>query len=366
MKTKMDYINEMEKSNVLLQRELSFPEYAEQLITFQDVVCKMIAGDAYHEGMRIDEATFIMESTARQKGLRSEQAVHNGVLTMRKLSKEMAITMSGIKGENLVSRTLEFMARPNTRVFKNVYVTDGQDQTELDAVVLTDSGIIILEIKKIKSDITITEDGRMVFPGNECHDDMPLCDKMALKRRLLKSHIENKLASKGVDIPVYVDSYIVFSAPKGQFVYIDDRYHREKHCFRTGLNKKLENYLGCAYYKNDELEQLGDIISEMETNVKRFETTLNFDEVRQSLAEAMTILQNAEASEKREASVSTKNPANNEQASTESVQKDKTTKPIGKSHNHKSEYVGAAIASVVVGVLLTGIATVIGTNTHRA
>lgn len=111
MKTKMEYIKEMEQDNVLMHRELTFPEYAEQLTEFQDIVCKMITGDAYHDRMRIDEATFIMESEARKKGLRSEAAVHNGVLTMKRLSKEMAITMSGIKGERLVSRTLEFISR---------------------------------------------------------------------------------------------------------------------------------------------------------------------------------------------------------------------------------------------------------------
>lgn len=120
MKTKMEYIKEMEQDNVLMHRELTFPEYAEQLTEFQDIVCKMITGDAYHDRMRIDEATFIMESEARKKGLRSEAAVHNGVLTMKRLSKEMAITMSGIKGERLVSRTLEFISRPNTKVFRNV------------------------------------------------------------------------------------------------------------------------------------------------------------------------------------------------------------------------------------------------------
>ena len=203
----------------------------------------------------------------------------------------MAITMSGIKGERLVTRTLEFISRPNTQVFRNVYVSDGLSQTELDAVVLTDAAVIVLEIKKVKSDLTLTEDGRMVFAGNECHDDIPLCEKMVLKQKLLKKYLERQLAVKGLNIPVFVDSYIVFSAPKGQFIYIDDRYHREKHCFRTGLNKTIENYLGCAYYKETELEQLGGIISEMETKVKRFETKLNFGEIRRSLAEAMVVLQ---------------------------------------------------------------------------
>ena len=165
MKTTEDFIKELEGNNVLTSSEFTFHEYAAQINEFQSIVCKMIAGDAYHEGMRIDEALFIMESTARQKGVRSNPAVHNGVLAMKQLSKEMAITMSGIKGEEIVSRTLEHLDRPNSQIYKNVYVADEQEETELDDIVLTDAGIIILEIKKVKNDLSLAEDGRMVLPA---------------------------------------------------------------------------------------------------------------------------------------------------------------------------------------------------------
>ena len=354
MKTKMEYLKEMEQSGVLMQRELTFPEYADQLMTFQDIVCKMIAGETYHEGMRIGEAAFLLESEARKRGIRGEEAVHNGVLTMKKLSKEIAITMSGIKGERLVSRTLEFMSRPNTRVFRNVYVSDGQEQTELDTIVLTDAGAIILEIKRVPCDLTLTEDGRMVLEGKECHDDIPLCEKMARKRKLLQKYLARTLTANGLDIPVVVDSYIVFSAPKGLFIHVDDRYRREKYCFRSGLNRTLENCLGCACYKEAELEQLGGLISEMETNVKRFKTKLDFDEVRQSLAEAMSAFQNGESNETtEEPTVVRKNtiPVNTGK---------KTDKP------RKVDSLAYVAASVVAGVVLSGLAAVMGGKARRS
>lgn len=294
-RTTNDIVKKMEETGILMSRERTFKEYASEIIQFQDMICKMIAGDSYHEGMRADEALFIMESTARKLDLRSNPAVHNGVLTMKRLQKELAITMSGVKGENLVSRTLEFLNRPNTRIFRNVYITDGCEETELDAIVLTDSGMIILEVKKVKNDLTITEDGRMVFAGDECYEKMPLGEKMAIKRRLLKKHLESIIAEKGLNIPVYVDSFIVFAAPRNQYIQITNRYRREKYCFRSDITKKIENYMGCAYYKSADLEQLGEIIAEMETNAKRFETKLNYDDVRHSLAEALAVLQAAQA-----------------------------------------------------------------------
>lgn len=353
MKTTEDFIKEMESSNVLMSNECTFKEYVSEITQFQDIICKMIAGDDYHEGMRIDEALFIMESTARKKDLRSNPAVHNGVLTMKKLAKEIAITMSGAKGESLVSRTLEFLDRPNTQIFHNVYITDGVDETELDGIVMTDSGVIILEIKKVKSDLALTEDGRMVFAGDECYDKVPLAQKMALKRRLLRKCIEKAVADKGLDIPVYVDSYIVFSAPKGQYVKIDDRYRREKHCFRTSLNKKIENYLGCAYYKEDQLAQLGEIFSEMESNVKHFETELNYDEVRRSLAEALAVLQ---------ASPATKEDKVKQSAAKNLKIDAQHLEDVRKQAKRKASGFGYAVASVFAGLLISGAAAMLSTR----
>lgn len=342
MKTAEDFIKEMESSNVLMSRECTFKEYVSEIVQFQDMICKMIAGDDYREGMRIDEALFIMESTARKKKLRSHPAVHNGVLTLKKLAKKMAITMSGAKGESFVFRTLEFLNRPNTQIFRNVYITDGIDETELDGIVLTDNGIIILEVKRVKSDLTLAEDGRMVFAGDECYDKAPLAQKMALKRRLLKKCLEKAVADKRLEIPVYVDSFIVFSAPKGQYININDRYRREKYCFRTGLNKKLEGYRGCAYYEADQLEQLGEIISEMESNVKRFETELNYDEVRRNLAEALAVLQDVPAVQ--EAPAAAKIPEPNTQR-LEAAHKPVICKAVGFSCAAVSAFAGLLISS---------------------
>lgn len=291
MKRTEDFIKEMESSNILMSRKYTFTEYVSEIKKFEEMVCKMIAGNEYHEGMHFDEARFLMESTARKKDLRNHPAVTASVLTMKKLEKEMAIMMSGAKGEKLISKTLEYLNRPNTQVFRNVYVTDGIDETELDGVVLTNESIIILEVKNVKSDLTLTRDGRMVFADDASYDKVPLGQKMQRKRRLLKKCLEKAVAEKGLNIPVHVDSFIVFSAPKDLHIKIDDQYRREKYCFRSTINKKIENYFGCAYYKADHLAQLGGLLSEMEANVKRFETELNYDEVRRNIADAMVVLQ---------------------------------------------------------------------------
>lgn len=291
MKTKEDFLKEMETDNILLSDEYTFQEYAAEIIKFQQMICKLIAGEDYYDTMRVSDALYLMEAKARKMGVQGDPAVRNGIINLKKFAKEIAITMSGTKGEAIVSNTLKYLDRPNAQIFRNIYVTDGKEETELDEVILTEDGVLVLETKRVKSDLTLAEDGRMVFDGNGCYDKVPLCEKMVIKRELLKKHIEKIAGEKGLAIPVYVDSYIVFCTPKDKYIRVNDRYHKEKYCFRTNLNNFVKHYYGGAAYTDAHLEALGNILSEMEANKKRFKTELDYNEIRQSLAEALEVLQ---------------------------------------------------------------------------
>lgn len=283
-------IAEMEKTDILTQKELTFVEYAEQLEKFQEIVCRKIMGEEYAEGMRLEEAIFKLESKAREKGMSGDAVVRRGISSLRKVQKELAVSISGIKGEQLVTRTLEYVTRPDVKVFRNVYVADGNDETELDAVVMTDSGILILEVKKIRDDVTISYEGRLVHSSDACYDKIPLGQKMETKRRLLTKRLEELVAQEKLDIPVSVESLIVFSTPKGIRVNVDDKWRRDKWCFRTGLTKRIDAYLGKIYLSQKQQEQMGALLGNMETQVKRFELPLDFDEVRKNYAEAYEVL----------------------------------------------------------------------------
>lgn len=283
------YIAKMEESNLLMEQEMTFVEYSESLIQFQDMVTKVVMGDDYEEGMRIDEAIYRLEAKARAKGINYDHQFRKGIAALRTVSKEIAISLSGKKAENIVARTLEFVERPNTTMYRNVYISNGMEETELDNVILTDSGVVILEVKNTKDNVTITEQGRLLHSGDECYDKQPLCEKMQKKRRLLKERLEAVMAEKNLNIPIRVESFIVFSTPKGVRIEVDDRFHREKWCYRTGLKNKIEYYIGLASYSQDQLKELDVALSEIETQVKRFALTVNFNDIRTDVAEALAM-----------------------------------------------------------------------------
>lgn len=291
MCTKEQLIKCMEDSNLLMKKKMTFVEYADELVKFQDYITKFVLKEEYEEGMRLDEVIFRLESKARKNGISNDETFRKGINALKLVSKEVAISMAGKKGENIVSRTLEFVERPKTTIYKNVYLSDEREETEIDTLILTDSGIMLLEVKNVKDDITISKQGRLVHSGDECYDKVPLTVKMAKKRRLLKNRLENMLAEKGINIPIWIDSYVVFSSPKGMRINVNDMYRKEKWIFRSELKYKVENYLGGFYYNNEQLQILDNCISTIESCVKRFELTVDYDEVRNDIASVLVLFE---------------------------------------------------------------------------
>ena len=97
MKTKDDYIRTMEESGLLMDSEFTMTECADRLRQFEQIVCKMVAGDAYYDRMQFDEAAVNLQNIARKQGLGSYPAVRKSVNALKKLAKETAIIMSGAK-----------------------------------------------------------------------------------------------------------------------------------------------------------------------------------------------------------------------------------------------------------------------------
>ena len=334
--TAAHYLEKMEQSNILMTNEMTFVEYSESLIEFQDMLTKLVMGNDYEEGMRIDEAIYRLEAKARAKGIHYDHQFKKGITALKTVSREIAISLAGKKGENLVARTLEYVTRPNTTMYRNVYISNGKEETELDNIILTNEGIIILEIKNAKDNVTISEEGRLLHSGAESYGKQTLCEKMRVKRRLLKQKLESVIAEKGLDIPVCVESFIVFSSPRGVDIKVNDKFYKEKWCKRKWLNEKIDNYVGLTTYNNKQLEQLASILSEIETQIKRFDLTVNFDEVRKDIADALAMFDDEQIAEVQE-------------TTTNEVEKKQSAKVVDITNEYAKRVSKRRIAGIMVG-----------------
>ena len=103
----------------------------------------------------------------------------------------------------------------------------------------------------------------------------------------------------------------------------------------------------------------------MESNVKRFETELNYDEVRRSLAEVLVVLQ--DTAEKQEATTMIVEKPETKQCAANvlelNVQRLNTTRQQAK---RKATGFGYVAASVFAGLLISGATVVLSAGVRRA
>lgn len=272
------------------ENTMTFQEYADNLTALQKTATELIMGKEFETGMRLDEAIARMESDVRKASLQNEEVVKRGVKALRTIEKETRICKAGLGAEREVAKALNYVTRPNTAIYQNVYVTNGREESELDDIVLTNEGIVILEVKGTKEDVTITEDGRLVRGGSGCFGKGTLGEKMISKRKILQYMLEKALEEKGLDIPVVVDSMVVFSAPPKTYIKVEDRYHKEKYCFKSHVAARIDSYAGYAWYTKEQMEQLDGILQEFASVRKGFEKAVDMLKLCRQFTLAMDVV----------------------------------------------------------------------------
>jgi len=274
----------MEAEAILMETELTPMELTKQLLKFQDMMAKMIFDGDNLDGIRMDEVISKLKSIAREKGLLQDAEVKRCIQDLKEIEKEICISVAGRNGESRVARTLSFATRSQTSFYHNVYVSNTEKETEIDTIVLTNQGIIVLEVKNSKTDITITEDGRLLYSNESCFHEKSICEKMKDKRQILNEKIKERLEMESLDIPICIDSYVVFSAPKGIHVNITDNCRREKYCFRGKLPYLINDYIGPENYSEEQVKVLKKILDEMDLCKKKFKIGIDFDQIRTEIA----------------------------------------------------------------------------------
>ena len=290
-----------ENQNVVNRTEFTFEEYIQQLSDFQAIVsaCLFDGDESYH----LSNSVTRLEELARGRNMKENPTISESLKNLKKVNKELAILLAGKKGENRIMKTLGYVQRPDLSVYKNVYITDGEEETEIDTVLVTNNGIIILEIKSAKQDITIAEDGRLLYENEISYHNVSIGEKMEKKRRLLKYKIEQEMKNRGIKLPVRIESRIVFSTPYKVRITVTDLYKKERFCYKSQLNKQVENFYSGTYYESEDLSALNDIITSMERNKKRFQQQFDFAKINSEFAQMMELLTMPEKTKSAEKTV---------------------------------------------------------------
>lgn len=285
-------INELKSLKIVNENEVLYSDYVDYMIEFQTILSKIVFdGD---DSARMDDIIYKIKEMSREKGLSRDYQVSNTIKGLQSIAKELAISFSGKKGEERIVNKISTCRREDLSTFSNVTVSDDVEETEIDNVILTKKGIIILEIKNTKCPITISEDGRLLYNNEASYHNVSMGTKMSKKRRLLRFCLESKLRELGSDIPVSLDSYIVFSTPGTKQIKITDNYGKEKFCSKVKLPFIIDKFHTQETYSDEEYETLYNCLSNMQINSKKFSVNINFKNVCDDFLKTMESLEQNE------------------------------------------------------------------------
>ncbi|RGO28042.1 NERD domain-containing protein [Dorea sp. OM02-2LB] len=249
-------------------------------------------GEDKAQYVRISEVLSRCECLARENNLYFDPKVRDGIQALRVINKEIAVAMAGKCAEDRVAKTFQYVMRSDANFFRNVYLSDGENETELDAVVITKNGFLILEVKNAKEDITIAPDGRSLFNNSSCYHDISIGEKMDRKRRLLRKRLEREFADRGIQKEIKIDSLLVFSTVRGVKIQVHDQFKKEKYCFRGSLINRIDSFESSVEYSEKEMAVINEIFQQIETEQKRFTLTFQPEVLKRKIAEAFEILLN--------------------------------------------------------------------------
>lgn len=283
-------IDDMNLHGLFVSNKFTYTEYVNQLHMLQDYIVKRVYKENFHPIYRIDDALYQMKQEAIKYKLTDFTEFKNACWAMKVIEKQISISASGKRGEDRVSNHIDKYIDREYQSFKGVYLTDGQDETEIDNLILTRNGLLLLEVKNIKSNVTITSEGRLVIGNDASYDKRPIVESMKLKRKLLRDSLQKVLTEKGYDADIVMDSYIVFTTPHDIRYHINN-YSSEKVCTSKRLSYIINDYASNNEYSDEEFSQIKECLSELEVNQKRFKTDIDFQMIKEYIAKFISIIE---------------------------------------------------------------------------
>lgn len=240
--TTNEILSNMDAKGIFTTKVSSYSEYTDNLIKLRNNVVMLTKDESEDDYINLQDAIDKLKLLAVKKNLQDNLTVQKAIDSLCDVDRELRTVYPGIGCEAIVAKSLQSVDRPEVTVYKNVYLSNGKDKAVADNIVLTNNGVILLEVKKISSNITIDENGRLLIDGKFSYDKASLSEVMSTKRKLLAECLQNKFAEKNIDMVISVDSYIVFVTPDDKEIIVDDN-GSEKWCFSNEVNLKVDTYL---------------------------------------------------------------------------------------------------------------------------
>lgn len=198
-----------------------------------------------------------------------------------KLSKEfenqIRAKQSGIIGEEKAFSALQRM-KSNKIILRNLQLSDGDRNTEIDFLVLKQGVATIVEVKNTKRDVFIDSKGDLYKIGKYEIYDSCLGEKMEFRAKLIKQYLEEIGYTN-----MKIEKVVVFT---NKYIQIQKDYFGFKVCFLSRLPYMIDEFYGTGVIQfTKHLQQMADYIQSKDVN-KYYPFEMDIKEYKEIFVEA--------------------------------------------------------------------------------
>lgn len=173
-------------------------EYVDNLIALQNGLAELVGQGDLPKNERIKAITHVVATWAEECGVADVPELKKFKHDMGSLAVNISSHIAGLVGEQRAFRSLRpIQYDRDTLVLHNVTLRDGDDATEVDAVVVTPYGVFVIEVKNCKGSMIITPTGFFQRETGYSYR-YPLGERMGCKEVLVRRCIGEDL-----DVPVH-------------------------------------------------------------------------------------------------------------------------------------------------------------------
>lgn len=258
-------------------------EVLEQLLLLQQEIVNLTfnGNHATLAELRIWDAEKHLKQLNKKCGHIADAEYERFEAGSKTLANLIQAEISGNRGEAQALKDLRSMKSKNV-VLKNIELGDDEVHTELDAIVIRQGGIDIVEVKNIKKDAFIDQYGNYFRVGKYSRKDSNIGNKLNLKQGLLQEVL------KKADLPdVPIRSIVVFSNDN---IEIRNLSSWITTCFSTQLPVILDGRKDAPVLSEDQMKKAAQAIQKAESK-RAYTIDFDVDQYKKDFAVLMAKLE---------------------------------------------------------------------------
>ena len=258
-------------------------EIVDHLKDLQYAIAHEVCGEDEGSRVRADVIVQAIEGKVKELGLQDSECFITFKQDMQDIGREIALTISGMKGEAKGFRALKALEYDtDTYVLHNVCLNDGEGRTEIDALVISPYGVFVIEMKNCRKTMTITKDGYFQKLDNPDYQ-YPLGERMCCKEILVRETL-----GEALNVPVRSMLLLVNDAD------VIDEFGKIQMANRNTVVYKIRSY--AKESKHLEKDEVSEMVAKVEASHEeaKYPCSLDCERIVDNLAALVDEIESAE------------------------------------------------------------------------